>query len=107
MDARWPAIPSRSKKTQKILPTHKEEVFAVVHCLETWEHYLGLHKTNVYMDNVFLKYFGIQTQMNVIPLRWHDTLARMHVDKIHKLGRENVILNMLNTQEVFQTWQFG
>ena len=37
---------------------HEKELFAVVHFLKTWQHYLGLNKTNVYMDNVSLSTYG-------------------------------------------------
>ena len=45
---------------QRRWPTYEKELFAVVYCLKTWQHYLGLHKTKVYMDNVSLKYFETQ-----------------------------------------------
>ena len=44
-------------RCQKRWPTREKELFAVVHCLKTWQYYLGLHKTKVYTDNVSLKYF--------------------------------------------------
>ena len=62
-----------------------------------WKHYLGLHNTKVYMDNVSLKYFETQTQVSAKPLRWHDTLALMKIDVIHKPGRGNVEPNALNS----------
>jgi len=55
----WP-IAFESKKLDGIQtkwPTHEKEMFAVMHYLKTWQHYLGLYKTKVYTDNVFLKYF--------------------------------------------------
>jgi hypothetical protein len=45
-----------------------------------WQHYLGLHKTKIYTDNVPLKYFETQVQVSTKKLRWHDTLALMNVD---------------------------
>ena len=76
--------------------------FAVVHCLKTWQHYLGLHKTKVYMDNVSLKYFETQVQVSGKQLRWHDTLVFMNVESIHKPGRDNVVFDALNRREEFQ-----
>ena len=29
-------------------PTHENEMWAVVHCLKLWQHYLGLEYTKVY-----------------------------------------------------------
>ena len=86
---------------QRRWPTHEKELFAVVHCLKTWQHYLGLHKTKVYTDNVSLKYFETQAQMSAKQLRWHDTLALMNVDLIHKPGRDNVVPDALSRKEEF------
>ena len=88
---------------QRRWPTHEKELFAVVHCLKTWQHYLGLHKTKVYTDNVSLKYFETQAQVSAKQLRWHDTLALMNVDLIHKPGRDNVVPDALSRQEEFHT----
>jgi hypothetical protein len=49
---------------QKRWPTYEKELFVVVHCLKSWQHYLGFHKTKVYTDNVSLKYFETQVQMS-------------------------------------------
>ena len=99
------SIAYESKKLngcQRRWPTHKKELFAVVHCLKTWQHYLGLHKTKVYTDNVSLKYFEIQAQVRAKQLRWHDTLALMNVDLIHKPGSDNVVSDALSRREEFQ-----
>ena len=76
--------------------------FAIVHCLKTWRHYLGSHKTKIYMHNVSLKYFDIQAQVSAKSLWWHDSLALMKVDLIHKPDRANVVLDALTTQEEFR-----
>ena len=86
---------------QRRWPTHEKGLFAVVHCLKTWQHYLGLHKTKVYTNNVSLKYFEIQAQVSAKHLKWHDTLPLMNVDLIHKLGRDNVVSDALSRQEEF------
>jgi hypothetical protein len=88
---------------QRRWPTHEKELFVVVHCLKTWQHYLGLFKTKVYTDNVSLKYFGTQVHMNAKQLRWHDTLVLMNVDLIHKPGRDNVVPDVLSRKEEFHT----
>ena len=93
------SIAYESKKLdgcQRRWPTHEKEFFVVVHCLKTWQHYLGLYKTKVYTDNVSLKYFETQAQVSAKQLRWHDTLALMNVDLIHKLGCDNVVPDALS-----------
>ena len=67
-----------------------------------WRHYLGSHKAKVYMDNVSLKYFEIQAQVSAKSLRWHDSLALMKVDLIHKPDRGNVVPDALSRREEFQ-----
>ena len=36
-------------------PTHKKEMWTVVHCLKLWQHYLRLEYTKVYTDNVSVR----------------------------------------------------
>jgi hypothetical protein len=81
---------------QRRRPTHENELFAVVHCLEMWQHDLGLHKTKVYMENVSLNYFETQVQVSAKPLRWHDIWALMKVDLIHKPGHGDVVPDVLS-----------
>jgi len=92
-------IAFESKKldgTETKWPTHEKEMFAMVHCLKTWQHYLGLHKIKVYTDNVSLKYFENQVRVLSKQLQWYDTLALMNVELIHKLGRGNVVPDALS-----------
>ena len=77
------------------------ELFVVVHCLKTWQHYLKLHKTKVYTNNVSLNYFESKAQVSAKHLRWHDTLALMNVDLIHKPGCNNVMPDALSRRKEF------
>ena len=67
-----------------------------------WQHKLGLHKTKVYTDNVSWKYFGTQVQVSAKPFKWHDTLALMKVDLIHKVGHHNMVRDLVSEREEFQ-----
>ena len=49
-----------------------------------------------------LKYFGIHAQMSAKPLRWHDTLALMKVDLIHKAVHDNMVRDALSEHEEVQ-----
>ena len=105
VDARWMAIAYESKKLndcQRRQPTHEKELLVVVHCLETWQHYLALQTTKVYTKNMTLKYFETQAQVSAKPLWWHDTLALMKVDLIHKPSCDNVVQDELSRREEFQ-----
>ena len=46
----------KSKKLSDVerrWPTHEKELWAVVHCLKLWQHYLGLEYTKVYTGQTF------------------------------------------------------
>jgi hypothetical protein len=47
-------------------------------------------------------YFVAQAQVSAKPLWWHNTLALMKMDLIHKLGHSNVVLDVLSIREEFQ-----
>ncbi|KAL3688559.1 hypothetical protein R1sor_014868 [Riccia sorocarpa] len=84
-------------------PTHEKELYAIVYCLKKWQHYLGLHKTKVYTDNISLKYFETMDRVTPKLLRWHDTLALMDVEFIHKPGRDNVVPDALSRKEEYMS----
>jgi hypothetical protein len=62
-------------------PIHKKELYVTISCLKMWPHFLGMHKTKVFMD----KYFEIQLKASTKQLKWHDTLVLLDVEMIHKL----------------------
>jgi hypothetical protein len=39
--------------------THEKEMWAMIHCLKTWGHYIGSKDVVVWTNNVNLKYFAI------------------------------------------------
>ena len=80
----------------------RKNFFAVMHRLKMWQQYLGSHKAKVYTDNVSLKYFETQTQMNAKSLWWQDSLLLMKVDLIHKSNLGNVVPDVLSRCEEFQ-----
>jgi hypothetical protein len=70
--------------------------------LKAWQHYLGTHKIKVCTDNVSLQYFEIQPKASMKQLKWHDTLALLDVELIHKPRWDNVVPDALNRKEEFQ-----
>lgn len=88
--------------TQLRWPTHKKELYVIVCCLKTWQHYFEMHKTKVLIDNISLKYFETQPRTSTKQLRWHDTLVLLDLELIHKLGWDNIIPNALSKKEEFQ-----
>ncbi len=54
------------------------------------------------MNNVFLKYFEMQQKAIAKELHCHDILMLMNIELIHKLGKENVVLDILSQKEEYQ-----
>jgi hypothetical protein len=51
-------------ETERRWPTHEKEMWAVIHCLKTWGHYIGSKDVVVWTDNVTLKYFSTQPKLS-------------------------------------------
>ncbi len=83
-------------ETKRRWPTHEKEMWAVIHCLKTWGHYIGSKNVAVWTDNVTLKYFAIQPKLSSKQVRWQDTLALFNVDIRHKSGKENIVPDALS-----------
>jgi hypothetical protein len=82
-------------------PTHEKELFAIVHCLKTWHHYLGSVETKVFTDSISSKYLNTKAQASQKELRWYDTIVGSNVVLIHKLGCDNVVPDALSRKEEY------
>jgi hypothetical protein len=51
-------------ETERRWPTHEKEMWAVIHCLKTWGHYIGSKDVVMWTDNVTLKYFATQPKLS-------------------------------------------
>lgn len=80
-------------------PTHEKYLYAVVHCLKSWRHYVGGKKTKVFTDNISLKYLDSKAHATPKELRWYDTIILMDVELIHKPGRDNLVPNALSRRK--------
>lgn len=49
--------------------TNEKKLYAVVHCLESWRHYVGGKKTKVFTDNISFKYLYTKVQATPKELR--------------------------------------
>jgi hypothetical protein len=83
-------------ETERRWPTHEKEMWAVIHCLKTWGHYISSKDVVVWTDNVTLKYFATQPKLSSKQVRWQDTLALFNVDIRHKPIKENIVPNALS-----------
>jgi hypothetical protein len=88
-------------------PTHEKEMWAVIHCLKTWGHYIGSKDVMVWTDNVTLKYFATQPKLSSKQVRWQNTLALFNVDIWHKPGKENVVPDVLSRKHQFKVVYVG
>jgi hypothetical protein len=80
-DGRPVAFESKKlNETEQRWPTHEKEMWAVIHCLKTWGHYIGSKDVVVWTNNVTLKYFVTQPKLSSKQIRWQDTLALFNVD---------------------------
>jgi hypothetical protein len=83
-------------ETERRWPTQEKKMWAVIHCLKTWGHYIGSKDVVVWIDNVTLKYFATQPKLSSKQVRWQDTLALFNVDIRHKPGKENIVPDALS-----------
>jgi hypothetical protein len=51
-------------ETERRWPTYKKEMWAVIHCLKIWGHYIGSKDVVVWTGNVTLKYFATQPKLS-------------------------------------------
>jgi len=61
----------------------------------------------VWTDNVILKYFATQPKLSSKQVRWQDTLALFNVDIRHKLGKDNVVPNVLSRKHQLRVVYVG
>jgi hypothetical protein len=71
-------------------------MWAVIHGLKTWGHYIGSKDVVVWTDNVNLKYFATQPKLSSKQMTWQDTFALFNVDIQHKPGKENIVPDALS-----------
>jgi hypothetical protein len=94
-------------ETERRWPTHEKEMWAVIHCLKTWGHYIGSKDVVVWIDNVTLKYFAIQPKLSSKQVRWQDTLALFNVDIRHNPGKDNVVPDALSRKHQLRVMYVG
>jgi hypothetical protein len=82
-------------------------MWAIIHCLKTWGHYIGSKDVVVWTDNMTLKYFATQPKLSSKQVRWQDTLALFNVDIRHKPGKENIVLDALSQKHQLKVVYVG
>jgi len=94
-------------ETERRWPTHEKEMWAVIHCLKTWGHYIGSKDVVVWTDNVTLKYFATQPKLSSKQVKWQDTLALFNVDIRHKPGKDNLVPDALSRKHQLRVVYVG
>jgi len=94
-------------ETERRWPTHEKEMWAIIHRLKTWGHYIGSKDVVVWTNNVTLKYFATQPKLSSKQVRWQDTLALFNVDIQHKPGKDNVVLDALSRKHQLRVVYVG
>jgi len=101
-DGRHPVEYSSQKLNtgQKNYPVHAKELFAIVHGITKWRHYLqGLPLITVETDHNPLKYIKSQPKLSVVQLRWLDTISEYNLDIVYKPGKDNTLADALSRRE--------
>ena len=73
---------------------------AVIHCLETWKHYLLGTRFIVVTYNVANTFFTTQKKLTAKQARWQEFLADFDFVWVHKPGRHNQVVDALSRKEV-------
>ncbi len=69
-DGRPVAFESKKlNETKRRWPTHEKEMWAMIHCLKTWGHYIGSKDVGVWTDNVSLIYFATEPKLSLKQMR--------------------------------------
>ena len=73
---------------------------AVIHCLETWKHYLMGTRFVVVTDNAVNTFFTTEKKLTAKKARWKEFLADLYFLWVHNPGRHNQVADALSRKEV-------
>jgi hypothetical protein len=75
--------------------TYDKELYALVHVLETWQHYLWPKEFVIHSDHESLKYIRGKEKLNKLHAKWVEFIETFPYIIKHKKGKDNVIANAL------------
>jgi hypothetical protein len=81
---------------EKIYPVHELELYAIVHALKTWRHYLGERHFVILADSASLKFFETQPNLSTQQARWQAFLAQFHYELKYQKGHNNIVADALS-----------
>jgi hypothetical protein len=76
--------------------TYDKELYALVHVLETWQHYLWLKEFVIQSDHESLKHIRGQAKLNKYHAKWVEFIKKIPYIIKHKKGKENVSVDALS-----------
>jgi hypothetical protein len=77
-------------------PTYDKELYALVHVLETWQHYLWPKEFVIHSDHESLKHIRGQPKLNKRHAKWVEFIETFPYIIKHKKGKDNVIADALS-----------
>jgi hypothetical protein len=76
--------------------TYDKELYALVHTLQTWQHYLWPREFIIHSDHEALKHIHTQTNLNHRHASWVEFIESFPYIIKHKNRKENVIVDALS-----------
>jgi hypothetical protein len=76
--------------------TYDKELYALVHVLETWQHYLWPKEFVIHFDHESLKHIRGQAKLNKLHAKWVKFIETFPYIIKHKKGKKNVIADALS-----------
>ena len=80
--------------------THEKELFAVIHALWTWRHYLLGNHFIVVTNHNWLKHLHTQPTLSRRQARWAEFIAEFDFEIVYRLGKSNVVADALSRLNV-------
>ena len=75
--------------------TYDKKLYALLHFLETWRHYLWLKEFVIHSDHESLQYLCSQNNLNRRHTKWVEFIESFPYIIKHKKGKDNIIADAL------------
>jgi hypothetical protein len=76
--------------------TYDKELYALVHILEIWQHYLWPKEFVIHSDHESLKHIRGQAKLNKHHAKWVEFIETFPYIIKHKKGKDNIIADALS-----------
>jgi hypothetical protein len=83
--------------------TYDNKLYALVRCLETWQHYLWPKEFVIYSNHESLKYICSKVKLNRRHAKWVESIESFPYVIKHKKWKDNVIANALSRRYALLT----